>query len=98
MPRQCNKTSDVEYRTPDFIRMAENANWTDVTVDYFFSTVKNKEFSGSYSGGLFATLLFFILMLGLGIFGTCVEITKLGDVQHLDYKRLDEISKKATSD
>jgi hypothetical protein len=45
------------------------------------------------SGGMSVVLAFIIIMMILGIAGTCIELNKFGDVPDLDYKRLNPAAK-----
>jgi len=74
--------------------MAGNASWTNVTVSYRFSSRDDAVMMNKpMSGGLALVLGFLIIMMILGISGTIIELTKVGDVPELDYKRLSPTSK-----
>ncbi len=43
--------------------------------------------------GMSVVLVFIVIMMVLGIAGTCIELNKIGDVPDLDYKRLNPAAK-----
>jgi hypothetical protein len=96
MPYQCQE-ADIDTMTPGFTRMAENANWTDVTVSYRFSSRDDAAMQKQSAGvGTTIVTIAVLTMVGLGIAGTVVELTPLGDQGGLDYKRLNPMSKFVT--
>lgn len=76
----------------NFLRMASNANWTDVKVSYKFSSLDDSEIKTSSIGTSLLTY-FILVMMTLGVVGTILELTRLGDISNLDYKRLDKMSR-----
>lgn len=93
MPVQCME-KDIAEMTPRFTVMAENANWTDVNVSYRFSSRDDVDIHNSGSGiGLKVIMIFVLTLMGLGVAGTIIELTHIGDVSNLDYKRLDPAAK-----
>jgi hypothetical protein len=76
----------------NFLRMASNANWTDVKVSYKFSSLDDSEIKTASIGTSLLTY-FILVMMTLGVVGTILELTRLGDISNLDYKRLDKMSR-----
>ena len=95
MPIQC-KEEDLKKLDDYYIDMAGNASWTKetVTVSYRFSSRDDTtQASLPMSGGMSVVLAFIIIMMILGIAGTCIELNKFGDVPDLDYKKLNPAAK-----
>ena len=77
-----------------YINMSLAANWTNPSVTYRFSSRDDeKMMSQPASAGLSLVLGAILIMMTLGIAGTVIELTRIGDVAGLDYKRLDPVSK-----
>jgi len=76
-----------------FRGMAQGANWTDVTITFNMATQLNNIAQSSLSTGAILTLVFLGIMVSLGIFGSVVELSKVGDVPNLDYPRLERAAK-----
>jgi hypothetical protein len=93
MPYQCQEL-DMAEMSPKFVSMAENANWTDVTVSYRFSSRDDVKIHASGTGlGIQIITIFVLTLMGLGVAGTIVELTHIGDQPNLDYSRLAPASK-----
>jgi hypothetical protein len=95
MPQQCGP-ADMEPSAAKFRTMACNANWTDasgscdglnVTFTYSSKFVDDLKTMDVPVGLTIIKYLFFTL-LGLGVLGTIIELTHIGDIPDLDYKRL----------
>jgi len=76
-----------------FTSMAQNVNWTDVSVQYTFSSRDNQAKASTLSTGALITLLVFGLMIFLGVVGTIIELSKAGDIPDLNYKKLEPEAK-----
>ena len=77
-----------------YINMSLAANWTNPTVTYrFASRDDNIMMSEPASAGLSLVLSAILIMMALGIAGCVIELTTIGDVHGLDYKRLNPVSK-----
>jgi hypothetical protein len=93
MPSECTE-KDMQSMTQQYIDMAGNASWTNVSVSYRFASRDDANLMKQpMTGGLALVLAFIIIMMVLGISGTIIELTKVGDVPDLDYKRLSPASK-----
>jgi hypothetical protein len=69
--------------------MAEAANWTEPYVTYRFSSRDDHQMMSQPGGaGLSIVLATIIILMVLGVAGTCIELTRLGDIEDLDYVRL----------
>lgn len=73
--------------------MATGANWTDVSVSYTFASRDNHDKASKFSTGGIIVLLIFILLIILGIVGSIVELTKVGDIPDLNYQKLNNAAK-----
>lgn len=77
-----------------FVAMAQNANWTDVSVSYRFSSLDDAEIKDeAIPFGLTIIKYLFFLLIFLGIAGTVIELSHLGDIPDLDYKRLGPVQR-----
>ena len=93
MPKQC-KEADLEAMNEKYINMSLAANWTNPRVTYRFSSRDDAAMMAQpASAGLSIVLAAIIILMVLGIAGTIVELTRIGDKPNLDYKRLDPVSK-----
>ena len=73
--------------------MAEAANWTETNVTYRFASRDDAVLmSQPASTGLSILLVSIIILMVLGIAGTVIEVTRIGDIEDLDYKKLDPIA------
>ena len=85
MPKQCQE-ADLEAMSDKYINMSLAANWTNPTVTYrFASRDDEKMMSQPASTGLILVLVAIIILMALGIAGTIIELTKIGDIEGLDY-------------
>lgn len=57
------------------------------------ATNYNEISKSSFSTGALITLIFFGVMIILGVIGTIVELTKVGDVPDLNYEKIERDSK-----
>ena len=74
--------------------MAENANWTNVQVSYRFSSRDDKAIKAESTPiGVSIISVVVLALMALGIAGTVIELTHIGDVPNLDYKRLEPVAK-----
>ena len=73
--------------------MAHGANWTDVQISFNMATQINDIASSSLTTGAILTLVFLGIMVSLGIFGSVVELSKIGDVSDLDYPKLEKAAR-----
>ncbi len=69
---------------------AKGVNWTDVTVSFNMATKDNDESKSSLSTGGALTLAFLGIMICTGIFGSVVELSKVGDIPDLNYPKLEK--------
>lgn len=93
VPYQCSDV-DMQSMNDHFMSMAQNANWTDVSVSYKFSSRDDTEFNSKPSSvGMIVVLMFVAVMILVSVAGTIVELTKIGDKKGLDYKRLNPVAK-----
>lgn len=92
MPKTCTE-ADLQAMSHKYTKMAEKANWTDTTVTYRFSSRDDEiMMSQPASAGLSIVLVAIIILMVLGIAGTCIELTKIGDIDDLNYKRLEPVA------
>ena len=75
--------------------MMEDLNWTNVNVNYtmssqFVETGVTEEVSHTMLNVSWLILLFFIF---LGFVGMIIELTKIGDVENLNYETLEPQAK-----
>ena len=77
---------------PHFTNMAVKANWTDVNVKYRFATRDDTQVQAqSATPAAKILFIFVVVMILLGVVGTVIELTKLGDVSNIDYKKLEPV-------
>jgi hypothetical protein len=77
-----------------YIIMSLAENWTNPTVTYRFASRDDENMmSQPASAGLSLVVGAIIIMMTLGVAGTVIELTRIGDVAGLDYKRLKQVSK-----
>jgi len=96
MPNQCGP-ADMEPSAQKFRTMACNANWTDASgscdgldVKFTFSSKFMDDLKTmDVPVGLTIIKYLFFTLLGLGVVGTIIELTHIGDIPDLDYKRLE---------
>jgi hypothetical protein len=74
MPQQCNM-EDMRKMDQYYLWMAGNASWENVTVSYRFSSREDAAKAAlPMSAGMSIVLAFIIIMMVLGIAGTCIEL------------------------
>ena len=77
-----------------FEDMAAGANWTDVKVSYRFSSRDDTAVASQpFSGAVKFLLAFMLIMVLLSVTATIIELTRIGDLKGIDYKRLDPVAK-----
>lgn len=87
VPNSCSE-EDMEKVTPTFMRMAYNANWTDVSVDYYFASRTNEEMKSQKGTGYVVMLALMGLFILLAIIGAVVELSQIGDIEIQSYEEL----------
>ena len=90
LPKSCT-IEDAKTLDSNIISMMEDLNWTDVSVNYtmasqFKDTGIKEAVSDSMNIFTWLLLLFFVL---LGMVGMLFELTKLGDIEGLNYEELE---------
>lgn len=84
IPRQCNE-NDVRGLDNHFTSMAAGANWTNVSVSYSFSSRDNQAKASNFTVGPIITVVVFGMLICLGVAGSIIELTKVGDIPDLNY-------------
>jgi|LauGreDrversion4_2_1035121.scaffolds.fasta_scaffold698801_2 hypothetical protein len=81
-----------------FKGMAVGANWTVEKVTYRFGSRDDTELATNPAHPTLILLIniFLIVMILIGLAATIIEMTRIGDIPNLDYKRFDPVAKFVT--
>lgn len=73
--------------------MAENANWENASIDYYFASQANLELKSEWTLGSIVLIGIFCLFIILGLVGTIIELSRIGDIKEINYIELERNEK-----
>jgi len=85
IPQQCEVNSVVNNLEPLLVRYAAEAHWTDIKVDYQFSTKYQNEVAHAVTAPKRNALIVCSIILLIIIVCTTIDVTRIGD--NSDYKK-----------
>ena len=99
VPKQCDKAAVEKHIGPLLVRYAEEAHWSNVTVDYQLSwNYVHTEARSFDSTGKIVGLSIFGFLLMCVVVGSCVELSSLGDDPEFDRDMLKELNRFKSTD
>ena len=93
VPQGCNH-GDMDFLSPKILVQTDRLGWKNVSIEYFMASNFTSQVLPSQIPDNMMNLLIIILVafVGLGIAGTVIELTKIGDIPSLNYETLNTVS------
>jgi len=91
VPNVCTDENLEKRLSNTIIRMANNSNWTNVSVSYYFASEDNADLKSAWTNGFTTMISILLAFIFFGVISLIINISRLGDKSNLNYTQLDKL-------